>query len=121
MSSTTLPGDFSPRRTEAESLDNALLKAVVKVLEVFGSLKLTCVMFGLSMVIVFVGSLAQSRRDVWQVMEQYFRTWVAKIDVQDLFPPSMFSDAAQHYGVEDFGAMIASKLGPFQSLPFPGG
>ena len=28
---------------------------------------------------------------------------------------------AQHYGVEDFGAMIASKLGPFQSLPFPGG
>ena len=121
MSSTTLPGDFSSRHEESRSMDNALLKVVAKVLEVLGSLKLTCVLFGLSMVIVFVGSLAQSRRDVWQVMEQYFRTWVAKIDVQDLFPPSMFSDVAQHYGVEDFGAMVASKLGPLQSLPFPGG
>jgi hypothetical protein len=121
MSSTTLPGELSSRREETPSLDNVLLTSVVKVLEILGSLKLTCILFGLSMVIVFVGSLAQSRRDVWQVMEQYFRTWVAKIDVQDLFPPSMFSDAAQHYGVEDFGAMIASKLGPFQTLPFPGG
>ena len=121
MSSTTLPGDFSSRREESTSMGSALLKDFVKVLEVLGSLKLTCVMFALSMVIVFVGSLAQSRRDVWQVMEQYFRTWVAKIDVQDLFPPSMFSTLAQHYGVEDFGAMMASMLGPFQSLPFPGG
>ncbi len=121
MSSTTLPGEFSSRREESESMDSALQTGVIRVLEVAGSLKLTCVMFALSMVIVFVGSLAQSRRDVWQVMEQYFRTWVAKIDVQDLFPPSMFSDFAQYFGVEDFGALIASKLGPFQSLPFPGG
>ena len=120
MSTTTLPGDL-PSREKSASMDSGLQQAVVSVLEVLGSLKLTCVMFTLSMVIVFVGSLAQSRRDVWQVMEQYFRTWVAKIDVQDLFPPSMFNDVAQHYGVEDFGAMIASKLGPFQSLPFPGG
>ncbi|MCA9009135.1 MAG: cytochrome c biogenesis protein CcsA [Planctomycetaceae bacterium] len=121
MSSTTLPGELSSRREETSSLDNVVLNSAVKVLEILGSLKLTCVLFVLSMVIVFVGSLAQSRRDVWQVMEQYFRTWVAKIDVQDLFPPSMFSDIAQHYGVEDFGALVASKLGPFQSLPFPGG
>ncbi|MEJ7591241.1 MAG: cytochrome c biogenesis protein CcsA [Planctomycetaceae bacterium] len=121
MSSTTLPGEFSSPREESKSMDRTLQTGVVRVLEVVGSLKLTCLMFALSMVIVFVGSLAQSRRDVWQVMEQYFRTWVAKIDVQDLFPPSMFSDVAQYYGVEDFGAMVASKLGPFQSLPFPGG
>ncbi len=121
MSSTTLPGDFSSRREESESVDSALQTAVVSVLEVLGSLKLTCVMFALSMVIVFIGSLAQSRRDVWQVMEQYFRTWVAKVDVQDLFPPSMFIGLSQYYEVEDFGAMIASKLGAFQSLPFPGG
>ena len=62
MSSTTLPGEFASRREESESLDSALQKAVVSVLEVIGSLKLTCLMFALSMVIVFVGSLAQSRR-----------------------------------------------------------
>jgi ABC-type transport system involved in cytochrome c biogenesis permease subunit len=121
MSSTVLPGDFSTRRDESDPMDSVLLNAVVKILEVLGSLRLTCVLFALSMVIVFVGSLAQSRRDVWQVMEQYFRTWVATIDIQDLFPPSMFGDVAQHYAVEDFGALLASKLGPLQSLPFPGG
>ena len=68
MSSTTLPGELSSRREETSSLDNVLLTSVVKVLEILGSLKLTCILFGLSMVIVFVGSLAQSRRDVWQVM-----------------------------------------------------
>ena len=110
MSSTTLPGDFSSRREESESVDSALQTAVVSVLEVLGSLKLTCVMFALSMVIVFIGSLAQSRRDVWQVMEQYFRTWVAKVDVQDLFPPSMFIGLSQYYEVEEVGPISKSAV-----------
>ncbi len=66
MSSTTLPGEFSSSHQESESVAGALFKDFVKVLQVLGSLKLTCLMFALSMVIVFVGSLAQSRRDVWQ-------------------------------------------------------
>lgn|GEM_PF-160832 len=120
MSSTILPRDFSTPRADARSQQDPITAAVVRVLEVLGSLKLTCVLFVLSMVIVFTGSLAQSRRDVWQVMEQYFRTWVAHIDVQDLFPPSMFSGFAQSLGVEDFGVAVASTI-HIHRIPFPGG
>jgi ABC-type transport system involved in cytochrome c biogenesis permease subunit len=64
------------------------------------------------MVIVFIGSLAQARRDVWQVVSDYFRCYVAKVDVQDLFPPSMFGNT---------GEQLAEYLGPLRFLPFPGG
>ena len=121
MSSTTLPNDFSPSREEAATTENDILNGVVKVMEVVGSLKLTCVLFVLAMIVVFVGSLAQSRRDVWPVMAQYFRVWQADIDVQDLFPPSMFGSVAEYYGVDDFGALVAEKIGPFRKIPFPGG
>lgn len=121
MSTSTLPNDFSPSREHAKPIEGDLNASILKMLRALGSLKITCVMFVLAMIIVFVGSLAQSRRDVWQVMDQYFRTWVAKIDVQDLFPPSMFGAMAESFKVEDFGAFVASKLGPLQSFPFPGG
>lgn len=121
MSSTALPRDFSSPQQSLRSSETVGSSTAMKVLGALGSLKLTCVLFMLSLVIVFIGSLAQSRRDVWQVMEQYFRTWVAWIDVQDLFPPSMFSGLAQYFGVEDFGTAVASSVGPFHRLPFPGG
>lgn len=121
MSTSTLPNDFSPSRDESKAMEFDLGESILKMLRALGSLKLTCVLFVLAMFIVFVGSLAQSRRDVWQVMDQYFRTWVARIDVQDLFPPSMFGAFAESNKVDDFGAFIAAKLGPFQSFPFPGG
>ncbi len=121
MSTSTLPHDFSTSRNESKASDGDVGATILKMLGALGSLKITCVMFVLAMIIVFVGSLAQSRRDVWQVMDQYFRTWVARIDVQDLFPPSMFGAFAESNKVDDFGAFIAAKLGPFQSFPFPGG
>jgi len=86
--------------------------AAVRALTVLASLKLTVVLFLLAMVIVFIGSLAQARRDVWLVMADYFRCYVAKVDVVDLFPPSMFG----RYGEE-----LGERLGSFRYLPFPGG
>ncbi len=49
----------------------------VRLLTLLASLKLTCVLFVLAMIIVFIGSLAQARRDVWLVMADYFRCYVA--------------------------------------------
>ncbi|MFZ9089410.1 MAG: hypothetical protein ACO3FE_04905, partial [Planctomycetaceae bacterium] len=69
--------------------------AAVRALTVLASLKLTVVLFLLAMVIVFIGSLAQARRDVWLVMADYFRCYVAKVDVVDLFPPSMFGRSGE--------------------------
>lgn len=112
MSSTTLPGDLSSGRKDGEAFPNELENSVMTAIRTLASLKLTCVLFILAMFIVFVGSLAQARRDVWQVMAEYFRTYIAWIQVRDLFPPSMFGDQ---------GDKIAESLGIFGKIPFPGG
>ncbi len=112
MSSTTLPGDLSSGRKDGEAFPHELENSVMTAIRALASLKLTCVLFILAMFIVFVGSLAQARRDVWQVMAEYFRTYIAWIQVQDLFPPSMFGDQRDK---------IAESLGIFGKIPFPGG
>ncbi|MFO0426899.1 MAG: cytochrome c biogenesis protein CcsA [Planctomyces sp.] len=109
MSSTTMPGGFSG---SAESVDTTKARqTLVKAIGMLASLKLTIVLFVLAMFIVLIGSLAQSRRDVWMVMAQYFRTYLAMVDVADLFPPSMFPSLA------DFNW---DSL-PIRRFPFPGG
>ncbi len=111
MSTSARPGMFQKHDTSEQTLlpsDDALLNVAKKL----ASLKITCVLFMLAMFIVFVGSLAQARRDVWQVMAQYFRTWIAWVDVQDMFPPSMFGE---------MGSRVAERLGVFRYFPFPGG
>ena len=112
MSTTSVPGPFSsnPDRTRDGAAE--LNSLVMPFLRAMASMKLTIVLFSLAMVIVFVGSLAQSRRDVWLVMEQYFRTYLAWIDVADFFPPSMFPGLANY----DW-----TQLGKLRYLPFPGG
>jgi ABC-type transport system involved in cytochrome c biogenesis permease subunit len=99
-------------QNEAAHMSKQLDGVAMTLVRSLASLKLTCVLFVLAMIVVFVGSLAQSRRDVWQVMEQYFRTYLAWIDVRDVFPPSMFGD---------YGDRLAAFLGPFRYVPFPGG
>lgn len=111
MSTSALPGQLDDR-TSASDVMKHLESVLVRALTVLSSLKLTIVLFSLAMVIVFVGSLAQSRRDVWQVMAEYFRTYVAWIQIKDLFPPSMFPQLMNF----DW-----NRLGPLQQIPFPGG
>jgi ABC-type transport system involved in cytochrome c biogenesis permease subunit len=112
MSSTALPGDLSGVQNSVKQISMDAESASLKAVRLLASLKLTCFLFVLAMVIVFVGSLAQARRDVWQVMEEYFRTYVAFIQVRDLFPPSMFGA---------LGDDLSVKLGTFNKIPFPGG
>ena len=47
----------------------------------FLSLKLTVSLLSLSMILVFCGTLAQVDKGIWTVMDQYFRTWIAWIDL----------------------------------------
>lgn len=82
------------------------------VLRPMGSLKVTCVLLAVSMFLVFVGSLAQARRDVWMVVGEYFRCWIAWVQVKDLFPPSMFPSMIDY----DWNG-----LGRMKSFPYPGG
>jgi hypothetical protein len=50
---------------------------VQQLLAVLGSLWVTVILLGLSIALVFFGTLAQVNNGIWTVMEQYFRCWVA--------------------------------------------
>ncbi|MCA9275836.1 MAG: cytochrome c biogenesis protein CcsA [Phycisphaerales bacterium] len=54
-----------------------ILKRIIKAQ---ASLKLTVLLLSLAMILIFVGTLAQTRLGVWQAVDTYFRSWVAFID-----------------------------------------
>ena len=112
MSATTPTANDVLKQSRAQRSEDTLRDAALGVVQTLASLKITCVLFVLALFIVLVGSLAQGRRDVWQVMDQYFRTMLAWIDVADFFPPSMFPQ---------FIGFDWDKLGAFRMIPFPGG
>jgi hypothetical protein len=56
-------------------------------LDFLGSLQLTVILLGLSIVLVFIGTLAQVGNGIWTVMDQYFRCWFVKLGgVVPVFP-----------------------------------
>jgi hypothetical protein len=72
-----------------------------KLFDFFQSLKLTVWLLSLSMVLVFAGTLAQVDKGIWNVMDQYFRCYIAMIDLPIFFPRNLNIPAIQ--------------------IPFPGG
>ncbi len=73
-----------PREPQASPVWNALKTT----LEPIASLKLTVVLFALSIVLIFAGTLAQVDKDIWEVIGQYFRCWFAWVPLQIFAPPS---------------------------------
>lgn len=67
--------DDRPVRVEPGPID--------RVLAALASLKLTVVLFALTILLVFVGTLAQVDHDIWYVVEEgYFRVWFAWFEWQ---------------------------------------
>jgi len=60
--------------------------SLASVLSVVASLRLTVTLFALSIVLVLAGTLAQIDHDIWYVIENYFRTPLAWIELQVFFP-----------------------------------
>jgi len=61
-----------------------------RIWQSFASLKLTVVLFGLAIFIILVGTLAQVRQDMWEVMANYFRAWVCWVEASVFFPKPWF-------------------------------
>lgn len=57
-----------------------------KIVAFFLSLKLTVVLLSLSMILIFAGTLAQVDKGIWTVMDQYFRCFIATIELPVFFP-----------------------------------
>jgi len=75
------------------------------------SSRVTVVLVGASIVLVFLGTLAQCYMDMWEVIDQYFRAWICWVDLKVLFPPSFFPWAAH----TDWASWTVTRF------PFPGG
>ena len=75
---------------------------VYRALEAVASLKLTVVLFVLSVILVFCGTLAQIDYGIWAVVKMYFRSFFVWIPIQIFFPRTLH---------------IPHVIG----LPFPGG
>lgn len=84
LMSTTEAGRFSAKAPAATRAD--LNISLATLLAPLASLRLTVVLFALSIILVFAGTLAQIDHDIWFVVHNYFRTFVAWIDLQVLFP-----------------------------------
>ena len=89
MATDTFSSADSALPNEAELFDR--LRTFAKtLLSPFASLKLTVGLFATSIFIIFVGTLAQVEKDMWEVMDLYFRSFFAWIDFQLFFPRSWF-------------------------------
>src|SRR5262245_2627746 len=62
---------------------------VKKFLAPLASLRLTCVLFVLALILVFCGTLAQVDWGIWTVVNKYFRSYFVWIPFQIFFPRSM--------------------------------
>ncbi len=57
-----------------------------RCVRLLASLRLTVLLLALAMVLIFVGTIAQTRLGVWQAVDAYFRSWIAMAD-PGLFVP----------------------------------
>lgn len=78
MATGSLTGDRTAQ-TDSPSVPFLVLKAL-------GSLKITTTMFGLGLLIVLFGTLAQDEMDLAGVKREFFNCWVASVPLDVLFP-----------------------------------
>ena len=83
MATAPLQDGLFPRSSESSS---SVENAIWTVLKYAGSLKITCAMFFLGVVILFVGTLAQDEDTIVDVKKDYFNIWVAYVPL-DVFKP----------------------------------
>lgn len=91
MSAPALPVTNIPAKPLAgATTDWSPLDLVTSCMKGIASLKLTVALFAFGIVVIFIGTLAQTEADIWQVVRDYFHAWIMWVDVNLLFPKSFF-------------------------------
>lgn len=96
-----MPADILPPRP-ASAFDS-FMRGLRLGLGPIASLKITVVLFVLSALLVFFGTLAQKGQGVWTVVDSYFYSWFVKVEVKYLvefakvFIPGTRADATSDW------------------------
>ncbi|MGH7169132.1 MAG: cytochrome c biogenesis protein ResB, partial [Gemmataceae bacterium] len=80
ITAAPVPPLAAPPSTPAQRVDR--LKPIKRFFKPIASLRLTVVLFALSMFLVFCGTLAQMDNGLWYILSGYFRAWLAWIPFQ---------------------------------------
>ena len=109
------PGSGAGQQSAGGGMASTLLDAGRLVVESLASLKLTVVLFAVSILLVLFGTLAQAEpgMDIWRVIEQYFRTPVAKVELKIFTPKAFFPHTTPAQGWFPFpgGTLIGALMG----------
>lgn len=89
---------------------NVLSMVKVAILPL-ASLRLTVTLFSMTLFLVWVGTVAQQDKGMWQVIQNYFHCWVAWIEFGSVFPRAFFQSSPAIY----------EKIAPSGGFFFPGG
>ncbi|HCO26600.1 MAG TPA: hypothetical protein DIT97_27640, partial [Gimesia maris] len=96
MATNTLPDQTDETATRgSDSGETNFNETFLRVLSPLSSLRLTVVLFAMAIFIILAGTLAQVNKDIWVVIDEYFRTGIAKIEFKIFFPPSFFPNLDQ--------------------------
>ncbi|WP_417386632.1 cytochrome c biogenesis protein CcsA [Gimesia sp.] len=96
MATNTLPEQTDETAAFGSDSGGANLnETFLKFLTPLASLRLTVVLFAMAIFIILAGTLAQVNKDIWVVIDEYFRTGIAKIEFKIFFPPSFFPNLDQ--------------------------
>src|SRR5258708_8147523 len=116
-----LDQDFREDIVDAERVTGFSLRevrdALVKFLKPVASLRLTVVLFALSLVLVFCGTVAQKDASNWRVVNEYFRSFLVWIPLQTFV--KFIQVFSIQVGSTTIGLSSSAEL-PY-SFPFPGG
>jgi hypothetical protein len=106
---TTAPGVGTPGSPITKS--RPVTWHVVQGLKAVASLRLTVVLFALSLLLVFFGTLAQIDAGIWTVVKDYFRSFYVWIPLQ----------LVVQFGQRFFPIFFSKTMVIPGALPFPGG
>ena len=105
MASEPLPATAGRSRTHSRFEVDTAWGAIASILAPVASLKLTVVLFIMSIFLVFVGTLAQVDQNMWEIINNYFHSVLVWIPLQVFLPKTWFPN---HQSVPGM-------------FPFPGG
>ena len=115
--------DADAREDDRRGRDRSLRGVALTLLKPLASLKLTVVLFALSIFLIFAATLAQVETGIWQVMEVYFKAPIAWVPLE-LFvrgsgdAPNASSPAIPMPGGVVLGSVMLANLLAAHALRF---